>query len=177
MFWGHQPSGAAKDGRRSCSRRCSHCVPDVSQRSGRPQAASRCRPIRPRRAKPGRHHVAAAVAAAAARPRRLREVAAPEPLDAGSEQTKDGGLAPEERCPSALSRGPLDEDGVTRGCRPWPRWPRRPPPPARKGSYVSAFRLQSRRPARCFPTVAPAKLTVVGQPVGRGRAQGPAAAT
>ncbi|MXQ91730.1 hypothetical protein E5288_WYG004495 [Bos mutus] len=47
----------------------------------------------------------------------------------------------EERCPSALSRGPLDEDGADEALPP-PLAPLAPPPPppARKGSYVSAFR-------------------------------------
>lgn len=65
----------------------------------------------------------------------------PEPLD-GAEPAKEGGLGAEERCPSALSRGPLDEDGGEEALPPAlaPLPPPPPPPPARKGSYVSAFR-------------------------------------
>nr|XP_040131335.1 SKI family transcriptional corepressor 1 [Ictidomys tridecemlineatus] len=63
-----------------------------------------------------------------------------EPLD-GAESAKDSGLGAEERCPSALSRGPLDEDGADEALPPpLPPLAPPPPPPARKGSYVSAFR-------------------------------------
>ena len=55
----------------------------------------------------------------------------PGPLDA-SEPAREGGLAAEERCPSALPRGPPDEGGADEAPPA--------PPPARKGSYVSAFR-------------------------------------
>eukprot|EP00069_Balaena_mysticetus_P011090 bmy_21053T0 len=53
----------------------------------------------------------------------------------------EGGLVAEERCPSALSRGPLDEEGADEALPPpLAPLPPPPPPPARKGSYVSAFR-------------------------------------
>lgn len=59
----------------------------------------------------------------------------------GAEPAKEGSLGTEERCPSALSRGPLDEDGADEALPPSlaPLAPP-PPPPARKSSYVSAFR-------------------------------------
>ncbi|KAK1339171.1 LOW QUALITY PROTEIN: hypothetical protein QTO34_019846 [Cnephaeus nilssonii] len=83
--------------------------------------------------------VAAAVAAAAAAAAAAAGGGGPEPLD-GAEPAKEGGLGAEERCPSALSRGPLDEDGADEVLPP-PLAPLPPPPPpARKGSYVSAFR-------------------------------------
>uniref|UniRef100_A0A2K5U764 SKI family transcriptional corepressor 1 n=1 Tax=Macaca fascicularis TaxID=9541 RepID=A0A2K5U764_MACFA len=64
----------------------------------------------------------------------------PRALD-GAEPAKEGGLGAEERCPSALSRGPLDEDGADEALPPpLAPLPPPPPPPARKGSYVSAFR-------------------------------------
>lgn len=84
--------------------------------------------------------VAAAVAAAAAAAAAAAGGGGPEPLD-GTEPAKEGGLGAEERCPSALSRGPLDEDGADEALPPpLAPLPPPPPPPARKGSYVSAFR-------------------------------------
>uniref|UniRef100_F7B6A1 SKI family transcriptional corepressor 1 n=1 Tax=Monodelphis domestica TaxID=13616 RepID=F7B6A1_MONDO len=89
---------------------------------------------------------AAAVAAAAAAATVYPTFPMFWPAAVVGEPVKEGGLGGEERCPSALSRGPGDEDGVDEplppSLGPLPLAPPQAPPPhqARKGSYVSAFR-------------------------------------
>lgn len=138
MFWGHQPSGAAKDAAAVAAAAAAATVYPTFPMFW-PAAGSLPVPPYPA-AQSQAKAVAAAVAAAAAAAAAAAGGGGPEPLD-GSEQTKDGGLVAEERCPSALSRGPLDEDGADEALPP-PLAPLAPPPPppARKGSYVSAFR-------------------------------------
>ncbi|KAB0341845.1 hypothetical protein FD754_018771 [Muntiacus muntjak] len=138
MFWGHQPSGAAKDAAAVAAAAAAATVYPTFPMFW-PAAGSLPVPPYPA-AQSQAKAVAAAVAAAAAAAAAAAGGGGPEPLD-GTEPTKEGGLVAEERCPSALSRGPLDEDGADEALPP-PLAPLAPPPPppARKGSYVSAFR-------------------------------------
>jgi hypothetical protein len=138
MFWGHQPSGAAKDAAAVAAAAAAATVYPTFPMFW-PAAGSLPVPPYPA-AQSQAKAVAAAVAAAAAAAAAAAGSSGPEPLD-GAEPAKEGGLGTEERCPSALSRGPLDEDGADEALPPpLPPLPPPPPPPARKGSYVSAFR-------------------------------------
>nr|KAF6393724.1 SKI family transcriptional corepressor 1 [Pipistrellus kuhlii] len=138
MFWGHQPSGAAKDAAVAAAAAAATVYPTFPMFW--PAASSLPVPPYPA-AQSQAKAVAAAVAAAAAAAAAAAGGSGSEPLD-GAEPAKEGGLGAEERCPSALSRGPLDEDGADEALPPPPLapLPPPPPPPARKGSYVSAFR-------------------------------------
>lgn len=132
--------GSQGRGRRSCSRRRSHCVPDVSHVLAGlqgdlpvppyPAAQSQPKPWR----RPWRRQ--------RRRPRQLREVAAAKPWTAPSRPRAEAWSQRSAAPARALSHGPLDEDESADEALPprWPRWPRRPRRPARKGSYVSAFR-------------------------------------
>ncbi|KAB1276947.1 SKI family transcriptional corepressor 1 [Camelus dromedarius] len=138
MFWGHQPSGAAKDAAAvAASSACSHCIPDVSHvlAGGRqPPGAALSSHAESGQGRGGR------CSGGGRRRRRRLRWRRPRALD-GAEPAKEGGLGAEERCPSALSRGPLDEDGTDEALPPpLAPLPPPPPPPTRKGSYVSAFR-------------------------------------
>nr|AAI68376.1 LBXCOR1 homolog (mouse) [synthetic construct] len=138
MFWGHQPSGAAKDAAAVAAAAAAATVYPTFPMFW-PAAGSLPVPSYPA-AQSQAKAVAAAVAAAAAAAAAAAGSGAPEPLD-GAEPAKESGLGAEERCPSALSRGPLDEDGTDEALPPpLAPLPPPPPPPARKGSYVSAFR-------------------------------------
>ncbi|XP_008014330.2 SKI family transcriptional corepressor 1 isoform X2 [Chlorocebus sabaeus] len=138
MFWGHQPSGAAKDAAAVAAAAAAATVYPTFPMFW-PAAGSLPVPSYPA-AQSQAKAVAAAVAAAAAAAAAAAGSGGPEPLD-GAEPAKEGGLGAEERCPSALSRGPLDEDGADEVLPPpLAPLPPPPPPPARKGSYVSAFR-------------------------------------
>ncbi|XP_058521315.1 SKI family transcriptional corepressor 1 isoform X2 [Ochotona princeps] len=140
VFWGHQPSGAAKDAAAVAAAAAAATVYPTFPMFW-PAAGSLPVPPYPAaqsQAKAVAAAVAAAAAAAAAAAGGGGGAGGPEPLD-GAEPVKEGGLGAEERCPSALSRGPLDEDGADEGLPP-PLAPLAPPPHARKGSYVSAFR-------------------------------------
>ncbi|XP_069851538.1 SKI family transcriptional corepressor 1 isoform X2 [Dipodomys merriami] len=139
MFWGHQPSGAAKDAAAVAAAAAAATVYPTFPMFW-PAAGSLPVPPYPA-AQSQAKAVAAAVAAAAAAAAAAAGGGGPEPLD-GAEPAKEGGLGAEERCASALSRGPLDEDGAEEALPPplGPLPPPPPPPPARKGSYVSAFR-------------------------------------
>ncbi|KAM9090947.1 SKI family transcriptional corepressor 1 isoform 1-T1 [Megaptera novaeangliae] len=138
MFWGHQPPGAAKDAAAVAAAAAAATVYPTFPMFW-PAAGSLPVPPYPA-AQSQAKAVAAAVAAAAAAAAAAAGGGGPEPLD-GAEPTKEGGLVAEERCPSALSRGPLDEEGADEALPPpLAPLPPPPPPPARKGSYVSAFR-------------------------------------
>uniref|UniRef100_A0A8C8YIN6 SKI family transcriptional corepressor 1 n=1 Tax=Prolemur simus TaxID=1328070 RepID=A0A8C8YIN6_PROSS len=138
MFWGHQPSGAAKDAAAVAAAAAAATVYPTFPMFW-PAAGSLPVPPYPA-AQSQAKAVAAAVAAAAAAAAAAAGGGGPEPLDS-AEPAKEGGLGAEERCPSALSRGPLDEDGADEAVPPpLAPLPPPPPPPARKGSYVSAFR-------------------------------------
>lgn len=137
MFWGHQPSGAAKDAAAVAAAAAAATVYPTFPMFW-PAAGSLPVPPYPA-AQSQAKAVAAAVAAAAAAAAAAAGGGGPEPLDS-AEPAKEGGLGGEERCPSVLSRGPLDEEGADEALPP-PLAPLPPPPPpARKGSYVSAFR-------------------------------------
>lgn len=174
MFWGHQPSGAAKDAAVAAAAAAATVYPTFPMFWPAAGAASRCRPIRPRRAKPWPWR--RPWRRQRRRPRRLREVAAPEPLTAPS--TKDGGPVGRGALPQRAVPRPLTRTARTRRCRPrWPRWPRRPPP-ARKGSYVSAFRPVVKDAESLLLLYGSACEAYGGGPAqAGGRAQGPAAAT
>lgn len=138
MFWGHQPSGAAKDAAAVAA-----AAPAATVYPTFPMfwPAAGSLPVPPYPAAQSQAKaVAAAVAAAAAAAAAAAGGGGPESLD-GAEPAKEGSLGTEERCPSALSRGPLDEDGADEALPPsLGPLPPPPPPPARKSSYVSAFR-------------------------------------
>ncbi|XP_036592864.1 SKI family transcriptional corepressor 1 isoform X2 [Trichosurus vulpecula] len=165
MFWGHQPAGAAKDAAAVAAAAAAATVYPTFPMFW-PAAGSL--PVPPYPAQSQAKAVAAAVAAAAAAaaaaagnggaggPGGAGGTGGPgggpvppggaEALEVVGEPVKEGGLGGEERCPSALSRGPGDEDGVEEplppSLGPLPLAPPQAPPPhqARKGSYVSAFR-------------------------------------
>nr|XP_045016646.1 SKI family transcriptional corepressor 1 isoform X3 [Jaculus jaculus] len=141
MFWGHQPSGAAKDAAAVAAAAAAATVYPTFPMFW-PAAGSLPVPPYPAAQSQAKAVAAAVAAAAAAAAAAAGGGAVPEPLDGGAEPAKDGSLGAEERCPSALSRGPLDEDGSDEALPPPPLapLPPPPPPPARKGSYVSAFR-------------------------------------
>ncbi|XP_063112952.1 SKI family transcriptional corepressor 1 [Cavia porcellus] len=138
MFWGHQPSGAAKDAAAVAAAAAAATVYPTFPMFW-PAAGSLPVPPYPA-AQSQAKAVAAAVAAAAAAAAAAAGGGGPESLDV-AEPAKEGSLGAEERCPSALSRGPLDDEGADEAL-PSSLAPLQPPPPppARKGSYVSAFR-------------------------------------
>ncbi|XP_060240949.1 SKI family transcriptional corepressor 1 isoform X2 [Meriones unguiculatus] len=131
VFWGPQPSGAAKDAAAVAAAAAAASVYPTFPVFW-PAAGSL--PVPPYPAAQSQAKAVAAAVAAAAAAAAAAAGGGAEPLD-GTEPAKEGGLGAEERCPSALARGPADEDGADEALPP-----ALAPPPARKAPYVSAFR-------------------------------------
>ncbi|XP_060031619.1 SKI family transcriptional corepressor 1 isoform X4 [Erinaceus europaeus] len=127
MFWGAPPPGAAKDAVAAVYPPFPVFWPAAGSLPVPPYPAAQSQ------AKAVAAAVAAAAVAAAA-------AGGPEALDGPDAAPEAAGA--EERCPSARSRGPLDDDGADEALPPplAPLPPPPPPPAARKGPYVSAFR-------------------------------------
>uniref|UniRef100_A0A2K5DA41 SKI family transcriptional corepressor 1 n=1 Tax=Aotus nancymaae TaxID=37293 RepID=A0A2K5DA41_AOTNA len=137
MFWGHQPSGAAKDAAAVAAAAAAATVyptfpmfwPAAGSLPVPSYPADRAKPRPWRQPWLQRRR----------RRRQLLAAVAQSPWTVPS-QPKRAALARRSAARALCPAGPWTKTAWTRPCpRPWPRCPRRPAA-ARKGSYVSAFR-------------------------------------